>query len=220
MAISDFGNRSAYYSQAVDEALDRVRRSDLSIWEKSRIGGRIDSLRRQPEPQPRISFGRMVGTLRDAGYGAGPAYIGSRLLGLPKPLHYAAAGAGATLGAVLGGAMSKHGTYADAEEDAVNAYKLGFVAQARHRRYFDKGAAVVVPVNPADLAAIPSGIAGAGRGFARAAGSVAGSSLSRPRAKQLAELEAEEEMLRERLRQLLESRSDREVSKILASRRS
>lgn len=215
-----FGNRAAYYDRAVDETLQRVRNSDLSIWEKSRIGGRINSLRNQPEPSNRISFGRMVGTLRDAGFGAAPAYLGSRLLGLPKPLHYAAVAGGATLGAVMGN-LHKNGSYADEETDRENAYRMGFLHRASAKGYFEKDAALVIPVNPGDIAAVPQGISRSVRSGASNVGSILGRALGPEQTDaRLAELQLEEEMLRERLRELMEQREDRAVSRVLQRRRS
>lgn len=217
--------QDAYYWNAVRETRSRiVNDNTLNLWDKSKIVSQLDRLNARPAPDGRVPFKSVVNSLVGAGFGYGAAALGGKLLGLSAPAYSKLTTAGLGLGAFMNSGMVKLNsyTYADRQEDRVNAYRLGFLMRAKQAGYFDKQAAApLFVVTPGDVGGMVGGASTAAKGFAGRVGSILGAVTS-PNADDadLAKLEAEEDLLRQRLRELLASRKSNVLRDVLSKRRS
>jgi len=108
------------------------------------------------------------------------------------------------------------------EQDAHNAFRLGFVKAALDSGLLKTGgfAPVVIPLSPESMMAPIRGLGGLATGAGSLTGSVAGT-LDSPDEddEDLARLQVEKEMLRDQLGRILADRRSRSVKQLLAKRR-
>lgn len=216
--------QDAYYWNSVREAKHRVRQDPtLTLWDRSKIISQIDRMEARPAPDGRIPFRSVMGALVGGGLGYGAAALGSKFLGLSDGSYHTLTRAGFGLGALMNSGMVKLNsyTYADHQQDRINAYRTGFLKQAAKCGYFDKKASVapMFVVTPSDVSGAATGALSAGRGVAGRLGSILGAVTSPSESDaSIAEIEAEGDLLRQRLREILRSKSEKKLTEILRRR--
>lgn len=211
------GNQGAYYWNATREARDRIQSDPtLSLYERSRLLDQMETVRQ--DSRGKIPFGSMAKTLYDGGMPAGAAFLGSRLLGLPKPVQAGLAATGFGLGTLWSRGMQKlSSSESEAQE---HAFRLGFLQAAKEAGYFEKDAAAAIMVDPSNVFAPVGAARDAGKGFISGAGSIAGAAVAPTlKEEEIAKLEAEEAELLSKLKRLQRKHDQRQLQQILRSRR-
>lgn len=208
------------FSHAADFATYQQERdrlgSDPDILTAIRKVTNLEAQARRPDDTPRPkSLGKLVNALIGGAVGYTAARAATSALDLSPAFSNKLQTSAAMAGAFMGFAKSASTRSPD---DAMRAFRLGFLKAAMDKGYFKKTAGVLI--DPAGLLSLPRQAAETATRVSSAVGTGAGA-LTAPDAveEDLLNLQLEKDLLKQRLKAALVNRQNKQIRDVLAKQR-